>query len=271
MGLKMKKKIGFLSVGIAILILLAGASPVIGSIDIKQIEENQNIIVEVNKYLGGKPESVLTELSYEEAEELKEILINLNRAIEENDEIAISIYEKILNDRGFFGKEYQKFFSRNSIFENIKSHQYPSVLKQFESLNGDNISNTLCLFNAIGKGIIVFPLGLQMWESIVEIVSNASSPLAGLILLLALLPLLVMVMLFTHLIPFRILMSRGVVLMNQGSISSLGLNGLKRLSVTEQVSVNLSWFTGITFNIPFTNNSFCFVSGIAARVYEGDI
>ena len=267
----MKRKIGFLSISIALIIILAGISPVVGSIDIEEIINNENIIVEVNKYLGGKPESILTELSYEEAEELKEILINLNKGIEENDEIAISIYEKILNDRGFFGKEYQKFFSRNSIFEKIKSHQYPGVLKQFETLNGDNISNTLCLFNAIGKGIIVFPLGLKIWEAIVEIVTNASSPLAGLILLIALLPILVMVMLFTHLIPFRILMSRGVVLMNQGSVSSLGLNGLKRLKVTEQVSVNLSWFTGITFNIPFTNNSFCFVSGIAARVYEGDI
>ncbi len=271
MGLKMKKKIGFLSIGIAILFLLAGASPVIGSIDIREVEENQNIIVEVNKYLSGKPESILTELNYDEAEELKEILINLNKAIEENDELAISFYEKILNERGFFGEEYQKLFSRNSIYEYIKSRNYPNILKQFESLNGDNISNTLCLFTAIGKGIIVFPLALKVWEAIVEIVRNASSPLAGLILLIALSPILFLVVLFTNLIPFRILMSRGVVIMNQGSVSSLGLNGPKRLKVTEQVGVNLSWFTGITFNIPFTNNSFCFVSGFAARVYEGDI
>jgi hypothetical protein len=267
----MKKKTSFLSVGISILILLAGASPVIGSIDTKQIEINQNIIVEVNNYISGKSKPIFTKLSYEEAYELKEILINLNKAIEENDEKTISFYEKILNDRGFFGNKYQNFFTRNLIFENIKSNQYPSFLKEFESLNGDNISNTLCFFNAIGTGVIVFPLALQIWESIVEIVSNASSPLAGLILLLMLLPIMVMVMLFTNLIPFRILMSRGVVIMNEGSMTSLGLNGLKRLEITEQVGVNLSWFTGITFNIPFTNNSFCFVSGIAASVYESDI
>ncbi len=271
MGLKMKKKIGFLSVCIAVVILLAGTSPVVGSLDKKQLEENQKIIVEVNKYLAGKSEPILTELNYEEAEELKEILIDLNRAIEQNDKFAISIYEEILNERGFFGKEYQKIFSRNSIFEQIRSRNYPSVLKEFEPLNGDNISNTLCFFNAIGKGIIVFPLGLKLWESIVEIITNASSPLAGLILLLVFLPILILVMLFTHLIPFRILMSRGVVLMNSGSISSIGLNGIKRLQVTEQVGVNLSWFTGITFNIPFTNNSFCWVSGFAAKVTEGDI
>jgi hypothetical protein len=271
MGLKMKKRICFLSIGVAILILLAGTSPVFGSIDIETLEENQNIIVEVNKYLGGKTKSIFTELSYEEAEELKEILINLNTAIEENDEKAISFYEKILNERGFFGKEYQKIFSRNSIFEKITSNNYPSVLKQYESLNADNISNTLCFFNAIGKGIIVFPFDLNILESIIEIVENASSPLAGLILLLILLPILVLFMLFTHLIPFRILMSRGVVIMNSGSVASIGLNGLKRITVTEQIGVNVSWFTGITFNIPFTNNSFCFMSGFAARVYEGDI
>ena len=202
---------------------------------------------------------------------MKEILINLNTAIEENDELAISIYEKILNERGFFGKEYQKFYSSNSIFKYIKSQHYPGILNQFENLNGDNISNTFCFFNAIGKGIIVFPFDLIIWEAIIDIVKNASSSLAGLILFLALVPILVMVMLITHLIPFRILMSRGVIIMNQGSISSLGLNGLKRLTVTEQIGVNLSWFTGITFNIPFTNNSFCFISGFTARVYEGDI
>jgi hypothetical protein len=271
MGLKMKKIIGILSVGIAIIILLAGTSPVIGSLDKKQIEENQKIIVEVNKYLGGQSEPIFTEVDLEEAEELKEILINLNRAIEENNELEISIYEKILNERGFFGDEYQKIFTRNSIFKWISKQNYPGISKNFETLNGDNITNTLCFFNAMGKGIIVFPLGLQIWEAIVEIVENASNPLAGLILLLVFVPILVLVMLFTHLIPFRILMSRGALLMNQGTITSLGLNGFKRLPVTEQVSVNISWFTGITFNIPFTNNSYCWMSGFAARVYPGDI
>ena len=43
----MKEKIGFLSVGIAILILLAGTSPAIGSIDTKQIEVNQTPMEEI--------------------------------------------------------------------------------------------------------------------------------------------------------------------------------------------------------------------------------
>lgn len=268
----MKKKIGIISVGIITILLLSGISPVVGSLDNEQLEQNNNIIVEVNRFLGGKAKPILTEVTQEQAEELKEILIKLNEAIENNDENAILIYEKILNKRGFFGKEYQKIFSKNSIFEKIKSQKYSGIFGDAESSNGDNISNTLCFFNAIGKGIIIFPLALRFWEAIVEIVKNASSFLAGLILLLIFLPFLVLIILFTDLIPFRILMSEGVILMDSGTITSLGLNGFKRLPVeTEEVHVNISWFTGLTFNIPFTNNSFMWVSGFAAKVYESDI
>jgi len=268
----MKKNIVIICVGIVAILLLSGISPAVGSLDTKQLEQNNNIIVEVNKYLGGKSSTILTDVPQEQAEELEEILINLNLAIENNDENAIAIYEKILNEKGFFGKEYQKILSKNSIFEKIKSSKYSGIFNNLEKSNGDNLSNTLCFFNAIGKGVIIFPLALKFWEAIVEIVKNASSPLAGLILLLVFLPLLVLIILFTDLIPFRILMSEGVILMDSGTITSIGLNGFKRLKVeTEEVHVNVSWFTGITFNIPFTNRSFMWVSGIAGKVYESDI
>ena len=268
----MKKKIGLISVSIVTILLLSGISPVVGSLDTEQLENNNKIVVEVNRFLAGKAKPILTEITQMQAEELQEILIKLSNAIENNDEFAISIYEKILNERGFFGDEYQKIFSKSSIFEKIKSHKYSGIFSDIESSNGDNLTNNLCFFNAIGKGIIIFPLALRFWEALVEIVKNASSGLAGLILLLIFLPLLVLVILFTDLIPFRILMSEGVILMDSGTITSLGLNGFKRLPVeTEEVHVNLSWFTGITFNIPFTNRSFMWASGFAAKVYESDI
>lgn len=268
----MKRKIGFLSISIALIIILAGISPVVGSIDIEEIINNENIIVEVNRYDGKKTEPILTEVSYEEAEELKEILINLNEAIEKNDEEAISNYEKILNEKAFFGEEYQKFYSRNKFNELMEKSRLSKFTKFFESQNGDNISNSLCYFNAIGQGIILFTLGVRMWEAIVRVVENASSSLAGLILLLALFPLLVLVMLFTHLIPFRILMPQGIINMQQGRISSLGIMGFKRVIVdTEPVNVNVSWFTGLTINIPFSEPPFVFMSGFAVQVAESDL
>lgn len=268
----MKNRIGFLSIFCAVIVILAGMSTVIGSTDIEEIEKNEKIVVEVNKYYDKTSESILSELSYDEAFELKEILIKLNEAIESNDEAEISRCEGYLYKNGFLGEKYQKFFSQNTFLKNIKSNRFPILSDLLQKLNGDNISNTLCYFNAIGNGILLFPIGVMIWEAIVRIIKNASSGFAAFILLISLLPILVMVMLVTHLVPFRILMSKGVITMRKGRISSLGLKGLKRLKVdTENVVANITWFSGITFNIPFGNNSFLFVSGIAARVYKGDI
>jgi hypothetical protein len=78
-------------------------------------------------------------------------------------------------------------------------------------------------------------------------------------------------MLLTNLIPFRILAPNGIISIKNGSMSSLGLNGFKRATVgVDSVGVNLSWFTGITINIPPINDrkSFLFISGIAMEVKQ---
>ena len=269
----MKKKIIILSTLVGILIVLGGLSPSICSKDIVPVQINQNndsIALEVNRYNGGEPETIREELSYEEAEELKEILTLLNEAIVNSDEEAIDYYEKILNEKGIFGDSYQQFFSYNTYINRIKALRFNNILNTLGILNNDNISNLLCYFNAIGNGTILFTLGVRMYEAIVRIIENQTSIIAALILYIALVPLLALVMLFTSLIPFRILMPIGIVVMFNGKISSIGLQGLKRLVVDggDSVAVNISWFTGITLNLAFTENRFVFVSGIALKVEE---
>ena len=267
----MKGKVVVLSTIVAILVVLGGLSPSVCSKDLEAFS-NENLIIEVNRYDGKNSEPICTELTYEEAEEIKQILIQLNEAIENSDEEAISQYEEFLNEKGIFGDDYQKFYSNDEFSELMEKSKLTRYSNFFGQKNGDNISNYMCYFNAIGKGIMLFTLGLKLWEGIVRAVENASSPLAGLIILLALLPFLILVMLFTHLIPFRILMPEGAITMQSGTISSLGLMGFKKVVVdTEPVDVNLSWFTGITINLPFSENPFLFVSGIALEVKETDI
>ena len=154
----------------------------------------------------------------------------------------------------------------------IKTLRFTGLAKYLGSLNNDNISNLLCFFNAVGNGTILHTLGVRMYEAIVRIIENQTSIFAALILFIALVPLLAIVMLFTSLIPFRILMPIGIVVMRKGRISSLGLQGRKKLVVEgpESVNVNISWFTGITINLPFSDNPFVFVAGIALRVQESD-
>lgn len=268
----MRKKIVILSAAVAVLIILGVLSPTICSVDVEILQKNETLMVEVNRYYGDNFEPIYTEVSYEQAEEIKEILISLNEAIENNDEEAISKYETILNEKGIFGNNYQEFYSKKTFAEKMNFSRYSGLLKYMEGRNGDNISNNLCYFNAIGQGLILFNLELKLWGAIVRAVENASSPLAGLIIFLALLPFFALVLLLTHLIPFRILMPAGAFSFQNGSISSIGLMGYKKVVVgPDPIDVNVSWFSGLTINFPISENPFLFISGIALEVKESDL
>lgn len=271
----MKKKILILTTIVAILIVLAGLSPSICSKDIEpnQISQHRDTItVEVNRYYGRQPETINTKLSYEEVEQIKEILIQLNNALENNDEKTIKECELILNEKGIFGDNYQKFFSYDTYINIIKTLRFTGLAKYLGSQNNDNISNLLCYFNAIGNGTILHTLGVRIYEAFVRLIENQTSIISQFILYLVLVIFLAPIILFSSLIPFRILMPIGIVVIRKGRVSSLGLQGRKKLVVEgpDSVNVNISWFTGITINLPFSDNPFVFVSGIALRVQESD-
>jgi len=265
-GKKMNKKIVFVSVVTAVIILLTGFTPALASNKDNFIEiKNDLVTIEVNHYLGRQPKQVRTTVTASEAEEIRQYLIELYNAQERNDRQAISTYEALLNEKGIFGECYQKFYSNNdglTLIEKTKLSRFPS------SLAGENISNRFCYFNAIGEGLVFWGLALSFLQAIVNVLKNVSNPIAAFILFLALLPLAIVMMLLTNLIPFRILAPTGAMSLRNGTISCLGLNGFQRVKVgVEGYGVNLSWFTGITINIPPINNrtAFLFVSGFALK------
>ena len=250
----------------AAIILLTGLTPALASNKNNIIAIKNNLVtIEVNHYLGREPKQVRTTVTTSEAEEIRQYLIELYDAQERNDRQAISKYEALLNEKGIFGENYQKFYSNDdcmTLIEKTKLSRFPS------SLVGENISNRLCYFNTIGEGIMLWWLGLAFWQAIVKAIENVSNPIGAIILLIILLPLLVLTMLLTDLIPFRIFAPTGAISLQNGTISCLGLKGFQHVKVgAEQYGVNLSWFTGITINIPPINNhkAFLFVSGIALK------
>jgi hypothetical protein len=114
-------------------------------------------------------------------------------------------------------------------------------------------------------------LAMKFVEAMEAVIDNATSVIEAFVLLLVLLPFFVIIYLLTHLIPFRILMPYGAVTLKNGSMSSVGLQGFKRVVVgDEYYTVNVSWFTGITLNFigPETLAGFLFMSGVAAEVKE---
>jgi hypothetical protein len=267
----MKKKIVIFSTIIVAIIVIGSCSSSIIASNIEEIPSNENIKILVNQFYSTKPKTIETTVNFEDAEEIKQILINLNEAITNSDKVAISYYEKQLNDKGIFGEKYQNFFSNDEVVQKLESYKRLDMLSLPITTNDDNISNSLCFLNAIGKGIMVSYFGVKLWEAFQRIVRNASSVIEAFILILIFLPFVALGILLTSLIPIRIAMPRGMIYLEEGRISSIGLQGFKREEVSgESLSVNISWFTGLSINIPGNNetgrDSFMFVSGFAVDV-----
>lgn len=262
----MKKKIIILSSGVGILLLLTGITPALASNNTDVFTmRNTFVTIEVNHYLGRHTQQTFTTVPFEEAEEIRQYLCAFYDAQQRNDLAAITYYESLLTEKGIFDERYQQLFLKNK--EDVlrgKKDAASSVTR----LADENISNRLCFFNAIGEGIVAWWLALKIWEGIVRLIKNQTSALAALILLLIFLPYFVLALVFTNLIPFRIMTPIGALFLKNGTISCIGVNGFQRVKVgPEGYGVNLSGFTGLTINIPSINNrsSFLFISGFALK------
>lgn len=269
----MKNKLILISVIIAAIIVLGSCSSSITASNLEEIQSTESVSILVNKYYGYQPKTIETEVSIEEAEEIKEILINLNEAITNNDYETISYYEKKLNNKGIFEDNYQEFYSNEEYNQLLQSNKRSNLLGLLEGKNGDNLSNLLCFFNAIGQGLFVSYIGLLVWEGFQRLLSNASSFAEMFVIIIVFLPLVLVTVVLTGLIPLRIFMPKGMVYVENGRISSIGLKGVKRVTVdTEPVGVNLSFFTGLSISIPGNEDTgredFVFASGIALKVEE---
>jgi hypothetical protein len=263
---KMDKKIISLSIVIAIVILLAGCIPALASPENNLLAmKNDLVTIEVNHYLGRHIQKIQTTVTASDAEQIRLYLTELYKAQERNDHAAIATYESLLNQKGIFGEKYQ---SLSSNINGITLQEKTRLSNYFPNIADENISNSLCFFNAIGEGGMLWWIGLTFVQKLVDAINNVSNPIGAVILLIILLPLIVLTMLLTDLIPFRIFAPTGIISLRNGTISALGANGRQRVTVgNESYAVNLSGFTGITINIPPINNrkSFLFISGFAVK------
>lgn len=257
----MNKKIVILCIISAVIITLPVLSPVVNS---EYIENQSKIRVGINYYTARGIKKDTAELTYEEAEELKNLLILLNDAIERNDKQTIHKCECVLDEKGILGKAIK---ATPFVSTNLCSLTSDEITSQ-------NFTKDLCYIHAVGEGVIFFNMGVSFGEWIIETVQNASSFIEAMVLMLALLPLFALIFLATHLIPFRIAMPQGIIQMENGSISTWDLSGRENFQVVNSsYQVNLTGFTGITINIPLPiggeeSENFLFISGMA-RHAEG--
>jgi len=274
----MKKYLLIICVIMATLLIGASISLPINAKNLEIIEETgtETVIITTNFYRSLKPQTVKSEFTEDEILEIIDIITNLKLAIESNDENQIQIYQELLENKGIFGNKNHDFCSYDKFEETFKSYKRSNIDRLISPTQDDNLSNSFCYFNAIGQGVMVSQIGIKLLEAFQRLLRNASSYIEAFVIIIIFLPFVLTAIVLTGLIPFRIMLREGLVYVETGSISSLGLNGYKKVDVdTEPISVNLSWFTGLTISIPGNEDTgrdaFLFTSGFAVQVYESDI
>ena len=187
------------------------------------------------------------EMSVGKVNELKQALTELSDAIDKGDVENIENLEKRIASLGV-----------------VLDSLYPGLTSQ-----GDNISNHLCYFQAIGSGDVILSIIFTIIEKINERLKNVSSFAEALAVIIAMIILYMPLIIIAYLIPFKIFAPMIEVRMTSGRMRTIGVEGSKSIKVDENpLSVEVKGFTGIVINIPQDNESFFFVSGLAASVSE---
>ncbi len=216
--------------------------------------EKDNVdVVTYMYYSNGAVKNVIVHVSPTEAEEIQSHLIKLNKfLVEGNRDDAISQII-FLKNRGILKGDAELLYS-------LMVNNY--VGKKVTMLSGNaNISNYLCYVNAVGNGVIIFTIGHLLF--MLAKMGFVSPSLRAYMVILIL----------THLVPFRVALPILFTYLEDGSVSITGLNGHIHKMATENASAafTLVGFTGVTINIPFGNSKFLFVSGVSAFVTDRNV
>ncbi len=212
--------------------------------------EKETVTVEIYNVRPLSIKKKEIEMSVEKADELRLAIIELNDAIDRGDIKDIENLEKKIAGLGII---------LNNLYSDLAS-------------KGDNISNHICYFQAIGRGDVVLPIIFMIIEKINERLKNVSSFAEALAVIIAMIILYMPLIIIAYLIPFKIFAPMIEVRMASGRMRTIGAEGFKSIKVDENpLSVEVKGFTGIVVNIPQDNESFFFVSGLAVSVNEKPI
>jgi len=259
----MNNKIPFLCIFSVLILIISFYSPAV--LASKNTENQELVEVKINNCIYGSIKQNIKYLTIKEVKEIKQILLEYDKAIEENNFDQIAKCESWLKDKGILNEKQFLILSL------LNRYQGYSIITSNADISESNLK-----FSAIGNGFMVFPLEKQIIDWIQEQAENQENFIAGFVIMLLLIVLFYLpVMLVTHLIPFRIAMPHSQVTLNSGTMK------IGDQDVIPPVKVNLTSFTGITISTPnFSMNNesrdnssagFLFVNGYAGKVEKVDI
>ncbi|RLF29563.1 MAG: hypothetical protein DRN05_01495 [Thermoplasmata archaeon] len=209
--------------------------------DYKQdgMASKKTFTIETKIYHNGYIKKILTEVTIKEAEEIKECIKKLNEAINYGNKRDIMKYQSVLAEKGILGEKPGRI-------------PYINLGKNIFLSSEENISNMLCYVNAVGEGMLIFTIGAILGL----LASN------GIILPI---PIYIIILFLTHVVPFRIALPIGILTIEKGSISTIGIEGLRKIeTINTSITGFVCGFNGLTINIPSVDgNWFLFISGFA--------
>ncbi len=264
----MRNVLAISSLCVGAVIILAGFTPALALNP--QTTQTALVPIVVAQYFGSGPVSSRTMVTPADADKIQALASELSLALDRRDMRAAADCVNALKDLGIaFGPAFLPLMKSQDTLSRL-----PALLGHQASTGPDeNLSNSACILKAIGEGMMIGPIAENFIKQVAEILHNASGVLEALVLLLVFLPLIVLFILFNALIPFRILMPHGTLVLANGTISTRGAEGYKKVDVgANHAQVNVTTFTGITLNIIPINNrtGFCFILGFAGKT-EGFI
>jgi hypothetical protein len=264
----MKNALAIGSLTIGAIIILAGFTPAIASNP--QAAQAALVPIEVTQYFGAGPESSQLLVTEEKADQIQALATELSLAIDNHDMKAAANCVSALKALGIaFGPAFLPLVKIQDKIANLPVHLPLGVMGPDE-----NLTNSACTLKATGEGMMLGPVAENFIRSISEAINNQSSFLGAIILLIIMLPFIAIFVLSNVFIPFRILMSHGVLVLKNGTITTKGAEGNKVVEVgSHSAQVNVTLFTGITIQIvPLNTNrtGFCFIYGHAGKT-EGFI
>jgi len=258
----MDKKIQYISIISVLILIVSFYSPVVFA---SSTIDEELLAVKINHCVYGSTKQDIKYFKLEEVNEIKQILLDYDDAIKENNFVKISRYNSWLEDKGILNEKQILFLSLLNRYQSRASAD-----------SGSGISDSNVMFSATGNGFMVFPLEQQIIDWIQEQAENQENVIAALVIIILLLVLFyIPVMLVTHFVPFRIAMPHSQVVLNSGTMKVGDQN------LVPPVRVNLTSFTGITISTPNissnneskgdTSGGFLFVLGYAGEVEEVEI
>ncbi len=239
----MKHILKVISILTTLSLLITGITPII----VSQTIEQQTVYypIEINNYYLTNQKTEIIHVTASQLETISEYLNHLHHAINSHDTEKLKHYQKLLKNQGITIP-----FTNPSTPPSYYTSPFLNKLSP-QKLENDTIDNSLCFLNVQGQGTIFFTIAMLFLIPTLLLVQ-----LFGAEILNLLIPFYLAIFVATHIIPFRVMLPIGNIIVNEGSITATGINGRQELTVNgSSTNLMIAGFTGVTLNIPSTDQT----------------